>query len=84
MIVILFGLFEFLLNIPFGAWRVKTRKFSIPWFMAIHSAVPIIILARILTGVEYEWTTLPFYLICYGLGQYVGGKMGGCCRKTVV
>ncbi len=26
----------FLLNLPFGYWRVQTRRFTLPWCLAIH------------------------------------------------
>lgn len=80
MSIILFGLFEFLLNIPFGAWRSGTKKFSFAWLLAIHTPVPIIVIGRMISGMHYEWKTLPFYLLCYGLGQYFGGKTGNYLR----
>jgi len=49
--------------------------------LAIHAPVPIIVIARIFTGVHYELRTLPFFLLCYGLGQYAGGKIGDFIRK---
>ena len=37
------GAFVLVLNLPFGFWRSRVKKFSVPWFLAIHLPVPMII-----------------------------------------
>lgn len=64
----------FLLNLPFGWWREGTRKFSVPWFVAIHAPVPVVVILRRILGVQLGWGTLPFLLAAYFLGQFVGAR----------
>ncbi|WP_242832439.1 hypothetical protein [Desulfosporosinus orientis] len=61
------------INIFLGRWRVKTRKFSLHWFLAIHIAVPLIYLLRVYEGLAY-WT-IPFLVVFSVLGQIVGGRL---------
>lgn len=65
----------FLLNLPFGWWREGSRKFSVAWFLAIHLPVPFIILVRQAFGVRLVWTTVPFLLLAYFLGQFAGSRL---------
>jgi len=66
------ALLTFLVNIPFGYWRAKTKKFSKEWFLAIHLPVPLIVLFRILMGVHLNIPTLVTFVISFFLGQRVG------------
>jgi hypothetical protein len=50
----------FLLNLPFGYWRARLRKFSPAWFVAIHA--------------PFRWGALPFFVAAYFGGQLVGNR----------
>jgi hypothetical protein len=65
----------FVLNLPFGWWREGTRKLSVPWFLAIHAPVPVVVLLRRALGVSLGWSTLPFLLLAYFLGQASGARL---------
>jgi hypothetical protein len=68
------ALLTILVNVPFGWWREGSRKFSPTWFVAIHAAVPLVIVIRRLLGVRLAWTTLPFLVASYFLGQTLGAR----------
>lgn len=84
--LILLGAAILLLNLPFGYWRAGTRKFSLPWFLAVHAPVPAIIGLRLATGIGFQFATLPLTVGAYAIGQFVGGRLrarrerraGGC------
>jgi hypothetical protein len=73
--LILLGVAVVVLNVPFGYWRAGTRKFSLPWFLAVHLPVPAIIGLRILTGIGFQIATLPITVGAYAIGQFVGGRL---------
>lgn len=66
------------LNIPFGIWRARTRKFSIQWWLAIHLPVPAIIVARIVSQVSPWW--IPLFIACAVIGQIIGGRINPPAR----
>ncbi len=70
--VLLVAVLTFLVNIPFGYWRAKTRKFSKEWFLAVHLPVPLVVLFRLLFGVEPNLPTLAVFVAFFFLGQRVG------------
>lgn len=61
------------LNLPFGYWRANTVKLSRQWFLAVHLPVPMVILLRLWFG--FGWSAVPFFVACFALGQWVGGKV---------
>jgi hypothetical protein len=63
------------INLPFGYWRATTRKFSPAWFVAVHAAVPLVVLVRWLIGVSLAWTTAPVLVAAYFLGQWGGARV---------
>jgi hypothetical protein len=67
----------FLINLPFGYWRAGVRKFSPAWFVAVHAAVPLIVLMRIGLGVEWRLATLPVFVFAYFAGQAAGARWRG-------
>jgi cytochrome b561 len=73
LIVLLLG--TLLINLPFGYWREGVRKFSAAWFVAVHAAVPIIILGRVFLRVEWRLVDLPFMVAAYFGGQFVGARL---------
>lgn len=68
VIIVSFGL-----NIPLGMWRIRTKKFSLSWFISIHTAVPLIYIIRVCEGLAY-WT-IPIFIALAVLGQLVGGRI---------
>jgi hypothetical protein len=71
----LVAIMTFLLNLPFGWWRAKVRKFSPAWFVAIHAPVPVIVVLRFALGLPFRWETLPIFVACYFGGQFVGARL---------
>lgn len=69
----------FLINIPFGYWRVQARKFSTEWFLAVHIPIPIIVVLRFILGVGWNWKTFPVMLMVFFLGQFLGGN----CKRII-
>ncbi|MCL6559365.1 MAG: hypothetical protein K6U74_11330 [Firmicutes bacterium] len=63
---------SFLCNLPLGRWRVSVKKFSVPWFLAVHLSVPLIIFIRIKMGLS-AWF-IPVTLGAAVAGQVVGGR----------
>jgi len=61
------------LNIPLGMWRVRTKKFSLFWFISIHIAVPLIFILRVSEGLAY-WA-IPVLIVSAVLGQLTGGRL---------
>ena len=70
--IVVLCVFIFLLNIPFGTWRAKVKKFSKQWFCAVHIPVPLIIAARLIMSIPLSLKTFPFFVFFYFSGQYVG------------
>lgn len=65
----------FALNVPFGLWRARSRKFSLPWFLAIHVPVPLVVAVRIVSGIGFRPYTYPVLVGAFFLGQWVGGRI---------
>ena len=72
-----FTVFILVLNIPFGYWRSRVKKFSISWILAIHIPVAIIIASRFLFDMPYVLVLIPFSAGAFFLGQYLGGRIQG-------
>ncbi len=62
-----------LLNIPCGMWRVSLRRLSPMWFVAVHIAVPLVILFRHLLDLS-AWF-IPLSLIGAVGGHLIGGYL---------
>lgn len=60
------------INLPLGYWRRSVRKFSPPWFVAVHAAVPLVILMRYVADLGFAWYTYPPLILCYFSGQFLG------------
>jgi hypothetical protein len=65
----------FVVNLPFGWWRARLRKFSPAWFVAIHAPVPIVIAMRVVLGLPFRWVALPVFVAAYFGGQFVGSRL---------
>jgi hypothetical protein len=65
----------FLVNLPFGWWRSRLRRFSPAWFLAIHAPVPIVIALRVALGLPFRWVAVPVFVAAYFGGQLVGSRL---------
>jgi len=81
MNLLIVAVIVFLLNIPFGIWRAHVKKFSLPWILAIHLPVPIVVALRIYSDIGWHWTTFPVLIGAFFLGQFCGIKLGGFIGK---
>jgi hypothetical protein len=66
--------FALIVNLPFGYWREGVAKFSPTWFVAVHAAVPLIILLRFALELEWRLVALPFTVAAYFAGQTLGAR----------
>jgi len=66
-----------LLNLPFGFWRAGTRRFSLPWLLAVHTPVPFVIALRLFSGLGWRLHTFPVMVGAFLTGQFLGGKLRG-------
>lgn len=63
------------LNLPFGFWRAGVKKFALPWFLAVHVPVPLVIALRLMSGIGWQIMTFPVLVGAFFLGQFLGGKL---------
>ncbi|SJZ31327.1 hypothetical protein SAMN02745118_00203 [Selenihalanaerobacter shriftii] len=66
-------LITFLINLPFGAYRTTTKKFSLAWFLSIHLPIPLIYWLRISSG--YTIKIIPIMVLIAIGSQLSGGKI---------
>jgi hypothetical protein len=66
-------LFTLLLNLPFGYARVRSKRYSLRWFLYIHMPIPIIFILRTISHVEIKY--IPVVAIGAVIGQVLGGKL---------
>jgi hypothetical protein len=62
-------------NLPFGFWRAGVQKFTLPWFVAVHAPVPLVVGLRMLAGLRWRIGTLPILVGAFFLGQFLGGRL---------
>jgi hypothetical protein len=60
------------MNIPFGYWRAKVKKFSAGWFGAVHIPIPFIFILRRAFEVNHGWINTPLLVLFFFTGQKVG------------
>ena len=72
--LLILGAFALLFNLPCGVWRVRLRKFSALWFVAIHLSVPFIIVLKVWL-LPSAWTALVTIPLAVA-GQLAGGLLG--------
>jgi hypothetical protein len=68
-------LLVFIINIPFGFWRARVRRFSPQWLLAVHIPIPLVITCRYLFGLGWHLITFPMFFGAFFAGQFVGGKL---------
>lgn len=71
--IVVITLFSFILNIPFGYFRKRSRKYSLKWFLYIHLPVPLVILVRLVSHAEYKY--IPLFIAAAVAGQFCGGRL---------
>ena len=64
-----------LLNVPFGFWRAGTRRFTLPWILAVHVPVPFVVALRLGSGLGWKLYTFPVMIGAYFTGQFLGGRV---------
>lgn len=67
------GIFALLLNLPFGAWRKREKKFSLEWWLAIHIPVPCIVALRLFLHLPLK--AIPVLVTASVAGQILGGRI---------
>ena len=68
-----FASFILLVNVPFGYWRARCRRFSLSWFAAIHMPVLLAIMLRLWLDIAFRLSVLPLYVLAFAAGQWAGG-----------
>ena len=66
----------FALNVPCGIYRARVKKFSVPWFVAVHAPVPLVVALRIGAGIGFSPVNIPVLIAAYFAGQFLGGRIG--------
>ena len=64
------GLVAAALNVPFGAWREHTKKFSPEWFLAVHATIPLIAPLR-------KAVLMPQWAIAFTIASAIAGQTAG-------
>jgi hypothetical protein len=65
----------FLMNLPFGYWRSRVRRFSMQWILAVHTPVPFVVACRILLGLGWHLVTFPVLIGAFFAGQFMGSRL---------
>ena len=65
----------FLINLPFGFYRVRFRRFSRPWGRSIYLPILINVLTRRLI-LQWDWGAIPYLFTGTVLGHLLGGFWG--------
>lgn len=63
----------FLINLPFGYYRKRAKRFSFRWFLYIHLPIPIIVAARLLSNLDFRY--IPLFIFAAITGQFLGGRL---------
>jgi ABC-type spermidine/putrescine transport system permease subunit I len=79
-VLALLTLAAFVLNLPFGYMRVKTKKFSVMWFLYIHLPIPFIFVLRTMAGFGMKF--IPIMVAGAVLGQLIGGRLNASAKVS--
>lgn len=66
------AILSYLINLPFGYWRCKEKRFSLNWFLAIHIPVTITVFARYAANKDFHWAYMALFIAVYAAGQQTG------------
>lgn len=72
-IIIGISIFAFALNLFFGYFRGKQKRFSFKWFLYIHLPIPLVVFARLFTQLDYRY--IPIFLFAAVVGQIIGARL---------
>lgn len=74
-LTVIAGIFSltFMLNLYFGYLRSKTKRFSFKWFLCIHVPIPLVVLARVFSHIDFHY--IPVFVLAAFTGQVVGGRL---------
>ena len=72
-IIIGISIFAFALNLFFGYFRGKQKRFSFKWFLYIHLPIPLVVFARVFTHLDYRY--IPIFLFAAVVGQIIGARL---------
>ena len=61
------------LNLIFGYFRGKQKKFSFKWFLYIHLPIPLVVFARLYSHLDYRY--IPIFLFVSIVGQVIGARL---------
>jgi len=81
--VLIVTVLTYLLNLPFGYWRSKVKKYSFAWFLFIHLPIPLIVLMRYQFHLGFKWWTYPFLIGAFFLGQLTGKYIGAKQKQKI-
>jgi len=62
-----------IINLPFGYLRKRSRRYSFKWFLYIHLPIPLILIARVLSHLDFRY--IPLFILAAIIGQLWGGRM---------
>ncbi|MEK6790856.1 MAG: hypothetical protein AABY45_04045 [Deltaproteobacteria bacterium] len=79
--LILITFAAFLLNLPFGYLRYRTKRLSLKWFLYIHLPIPFIYILRTIAGVGYQ--IIPIIAVGAIIGQLIGGRINNLISPKV-
>ncbi len=69
-------------NVPFGFWRAGARRFSLPWLLAVHAPVPLVVGLRVMSGLGWQLSSIPALVGAFFVGQLLGGRLRGWWRRS--
>ena len=72
VVIMAIAALAFLVNLPLGRLRARSRKYSVAWFAAIHASIPVIVILRVWQDVPWGWA--PLFVLCAVSGQWLGGR----------
>jgi hypothetical protein len=73
MAVTVICIITFVLNLFFGYFRAREKKYSFKWFLFVHLPIPIVVFARLYAHLDYR--VIPVFLVAAVAGQIIGGKV---------
>ena len=79
--IVLVSLACFLINIPMGRMRERSKKFSLAWILWIHASIPLIIVLRI--WLKLHPIAIPINIAAAVAGQFLGGLPEKKKRKAL-
>lgn len=72
-LIITVFMLTFIINLPFGYYRRRAKKFSFKWFLYIHLPIPVIVAARLLSNIDFRY--IPLFIFAAITGQFLGGRL---------